>query len=119
MNAVLGNFDQEFQDHAKAMEDSDETWNTIGEVGRVVAATTVGIVATAATGGNVVAGFAAGFGTYELIDAAGDISAVAQGEDMYADGHSSIIGFGMDAAGWDGAKGDGAGASAGTTPRRR
>jgi hypothetical protein len=111
VNAVLGNFDQEFQDHAKAMEDSDATWNTIGEVGRVVAATTVGIVATAATGGNVVAGFAAGFGTYELIDAAGDISAVAQGEDMYADGHSSIIGFGMDAAGWDGAKGDGAGVS--------
>ena len=111
VNAVLGNFDQEFQDHAKAMEDSDKTWNTIGEVGRVVAATTVGIVATAATGGNVVAGFAAGFGTYELIDAAGDISAVAQGKDMYADGHSSIIGFGMDAAGWDGAKGDGAGVS--------
>ena len=111
VNAVLGNFDQEFQDHAKAMEDSDKTWNTIGEVGRVVAATTVGIVTTAATGGNVVAGFAAGFGTYELIDAAGDISAVAQGKDMYADGHSSIIGFGMDLAGWDGAKGDGAGVS--------
>lgn len=111
VNAVLGNFDQEFQDHAKAMEDSDKTWNTIGEVGRVVAATTVGIVTTAATGGNVVAGFAAGFGTYELIDAADDISAVAQGKDMYADGHSSIIGFGMDAAGWDGAKGDGAGVS--------
>ncbi|MGO1078021.1 hypothetical protein [Inquilinus sp. CA228] len=111
VNAVLGNFDQEFQHHAKEMEDSDKTWNTIGEVGRVVAATTVGIIATAATGGNVVAGFAAGFGTYELIDAAGDISAVAQGKDMYADGHSSIIGFGMDAVGWDGAKGDGAGVS--------
>ncbi|WP_225768319.1 hypothetical protein [Inquilinus sp. Marseille-Q2685] len=111
VTAVLGNFDQEFQDHAKAMEDSDKTWNTIGEVGRVVAATTVGIVTTAATGGNVVAGFAAGFGTYELIDAAGDISAVAQGKDMYADGHSSIIGFGMDAAGLDGDKGDGWGVS--------
>ena len=111
VNAVLGNFDEEFQDHAKAMEDSDKTWNTIGEVGRVVAATTVGIVTTAATGGNVVAGFAAGFGTYELIDAAGDISAVAQGKDMYADGHSSIIGFGMDAAGLDGDKGDGLGVS--------
>ncbi|WP_342236729.1 hypothetical protein [Inquilinus sp. OTU3971] len=111
VTAVLGNFDQEFQDHATAMEDSDKTWNTIGEVGRVVAATTVGIVATAASGGNVAVGFAAGFGTYELIDAAGDISAVAQGKDMYADGHSSIIGFGMDAVGWDGAKGDGAGVS--------
>jgi hypothetical protein len=111
VNAVLGNFDQEFQDHAKAMEDSDATWNTIGEVGRVVAATTVGIVATAATGGNVAVGFAAAFGTYELIDAAGDISAVAQGEDMYADGHSSIIGFGMDAANLDGDKGDGWGVS--------
>ncbi|MFE0754846.1 hypothetical protein ACFW16_12905 [Inquilinus sp. NPDC058860] len=109
VNAVLGNFQEEFKEHADAMAESDETWNTIGEVGRVVAATTVGIVTTAATGGNVVAGFAAGFGTYELIDAAGDISAVVQGKDMYADGHSSIIGFGMDAVGLDGSKGDGAG----------
>ncbi|MGK9170773.1 hypothetical protein KXR53_31040 [Inquilinus limosus] len=111
VNAILGNFEAEFQEHADAMAESDETWNTIGEVGRVVAATTVGIVTTAATGGNVVAGFAAGFGTYELIDAAGDISAVVQGEDMYADGHSSLIGFGMDAANLDGDKGDGWGVS--------
>ncbi|WP_026873529.1 hypothetical protein [Inquilinus limosus] len=111
LNAVLGNFEEEFQEHADAMAESDETWNTIGEVGRVVAATTVGIVTTAATGGNVVAGFAAGFGTYELIDAAGDISAVVQGDDMYADGHSSLIGFGMDAVGLDGDSGDGLGVS--------
>ncbi|MGK9232501.1 hypothetical protein KXS07_11245 [Inquilinus limosus] len=111
LNAVLGNFEEEFQEHADAMAESDETWNTIGEVGRVVAATTVGIITTAATGGNVVAGFAAGFGTYELIDAAGDISAVVQGDDMYADGHSSLIGFGMDAVGLDGDSGDGFGVS--------
>lgn len=109
LTATLGNFDTEFKDHAEDMEDSDKTWDTIGEVGRVVAATTVGIIATAATGGNVVAGFAAGFGTYQLIDTVGDVSAVVQGKDMYADGHSSLIGFGMDAAGWDGDKGDGLG----------
>ena len=111
LTAVLGNFDQEFQDHAKDMEDSDKTWDTIGEVGRVVAATTVGIITTAATGGNVVAGFAAGFGTYQLIDTVGDVSAVVQGKDMYADGHTSLIGFGMDAVNLDGDKGDGWGVS--------
>lgn len=111
LTAVLGNFDEQFQHYSDEMADSDKTWDTIGQVGRVVAATTVGIVTTAATGGNATLGFAAAFGTYELIDAAGDISAVAKGEDMYADGHSSIIGFGMDAAGWDGDKGDGTGVS--------
>jgi hypothetical protein len=109
VTAVLGNFDAEFKDHAEDMEGSDKTWDTIGEVGRVVAATTVGIITTAATGGNVVAGFAAGFGTYQLIDTVGDVSAVVQGKDMYADGHTSLLGFGMDAAGWDGDKGDGLG----------
>ena len=109
LNAVLGDFDEQFKKHAEAMADSDKTWNTIGEVGRVVAATTVGIVTTAATGGNVAAGFAVGFGTYQLIDTVGDVKAVVQGQDMYADGHTSLIGFGMDAVGLDGAKGDGAG----------
>ncbi|WP_343713704.1 hypothetical protein [Inquilinus sp.] len=111
VTAVLGNFDEEFKNHAKDMEDSDKTWDTIGEVGRVVAATTVGIITTAATGGNVVAGFAAGFGTYQLIDTVGDVSAVVQGKDMYADGHTSLIGFGMDAVNLDGDKGDGWGVS--------
>lgn len=111
VNAVLGDFDEQYAQHTQEMKESDETWNTIGEVGRVVAATAVGIVATAATGGNVAVGFGAAFLTYEAIDAAGDISAVAQGEDMYADGHSSIIGFGMDAVSLDGDKGDGWGVS--------
>jgi hypothetical protein len=111
LTAVLGNFEEEFKNHAQDMEDSDKTWNTVGEVGRVVAATTVGIVTTAATGGNVVAGFAAGFGTYQLIDTVGDVSAVVQGKDMYADGHTSLIGFGMDAVSLDGDKGDGWGVS--------
>ncbi|MFE0755568.1 hypothetical protein ACFW16_16530 [Inquilinus sp. NPDC058860] len=111
MKAAMGDFESEFKRHADDFQDSEETWNTIDEVGRMVVATTAGIIATAATGGNVAAGFAAAYGTYELIDSVGDVADVVQGNDMYADGHTSQVGVLMDAVGLDGAKGDGAGIS--------
>ena len=50
-----------------------------------------GIAATIASGGNVAVGFAVGLGVSELWDTTGDIVAAAQGRDVNADGHSSLL----------------------------
>ena len=99
---IMGSYTKEFKEHAHDLEESDEAWHTVGEVGRVVAATAVGIVTTAATGGNAALGFAAALGTYEVIDLTGDLKAVHDSKDMYADGHSSILAGLGDAIGLDG-----------------
>ncbi len=97
LRTLMGDFYWKNQQLVLEEQEADERWQTAGEIGRMVVATTVGIVTTAATGGNVAAGFGAAFATYELIDAAGDIKDKVEGKDMYADGHSSIIGFTIDA----------------------
>ncbi|WP_225770885.1 helix-turn-helix domain-containing protein [Inquilinus sp. Marseille-Q2685] len=131
MKAAMGDFESEFQRHADDFQDSEETWNTIDEVSRVVVATTVGIAATAISM-NPALGFAAGasigfavgtsvgatmgavigtgatFLTYEAIDGASDLGATLDGKDMYADSHSSLLGLGIDAFGGGG---DGMGVS--------
>ncbi|MGO4129285.1 hypothetical protein AB4Z01_33150, partial [Inquilinus sp. YAF38] len=113
IKAALGDYDSEFQRYAEDFQDSEETWNTIDEVGRVVVATTVGLAATAISM-NPAIGFGAGmavgaaigtgaaFAAYEGIDAAGDIRSTLNGKDMYGDGHSSLIGLGIDALGGGG-----------------
>jgi hypothetical protein len=88
---IMGDFEVQFTKHLKSIEESDETWHTVGEVGRVVAATTVGILATAASGGNAAVGFGAALLTYEVIDAGNDAWAAHRGQDAYADGHASLF----------------------------
>src|SRR5262249_58518455 len=85
------------------LKESDETWNTVEEVGRVAVAAVAGIATTVAFG--PAAGFAAGVGTYELIDGAGDIKDAIEGDDVYADGHSSILTGLGDLVGLDGTVG--------------
>src|SRR5690606_18420681 len=91
LQKLMGDYESKFKEHAEDMAESDETWNTVGEVGRVVVATTVGIVATAASGGNVAVGFGAAFLTYEAIDGASDLAALKDGKDPYADGHTAFL----------------------------
>ena len=94
---IMGNFKVEFDKHLEDVADSDDTWDTIGEVGRVVAATAAGIIATVATGGNVAAGFAASMITYEAIDGLKDVGDAIDGKDVYADGHVSLFTGAIDA----------------------
>jgi hypothetical protein len=85
---IIGDYEGGLELHSKKLADSDETWHTAGEVGRVITATTVGIVATAASGGNFWIGFGAAAITYEVIDGVNDLRAGDEG--VHADGHTAI-----------------------------
>jgi hypothetical protein len=49
---------------------ADEHWRVADDVYQGAVATVVGIIATAASGGDVAVGFLAGFATYQAIDGA-------------------------------------------------
>ncbi len=90
------------------LQDSNEIWSAVDEVVRGTTMAVAGIVATAATGGNLAAGIAASMVVAEVWDGANDLAALSEGRDMYADGHSSMLGFGVKTAGdgwsWQDAK---------------
>jgi hypothetical protein len=95
-SALMGDFQVQFDKHLDDVDESNSTWNTVGEVGRVVVATAAGIITTAATG-NPLLGMGAAFGTYEIIDSGKDAIDAIDGKDIYADGHVGLISAGVDA----------------------
>ena len=102
---IMGDFQVKLQEHSEDIADSDGTWDTIGEVGRVVVAAAAGIIATAATG-NVAIGFGASMLAYEAIDGAKDLGDAIDGKNIFADGHTGLISGGI-AMGYEATFGDG------------
>ncbi|MFL6680626.1 MAG: hypothetical protein ACJ8IK_19970 [Burkholderiaceae bacterium] len=87
----LNRYDHTSGDFQRRIQDSDGTWSVVDEAVRTTVSAAAGIAATIASGGNVAVGFAVGLGVSELWDTAGDIVAAAQGRDVNADGHTSLL----------------------------
>ncbi|WP_054312693.1 LysM peptidoglycan-binding domain-containing protein [Mesorhizobium sp. 1M-11] len=79
---------------AEEVEEADETWATIEAVGRDASAMFTAAVVTISTG-NIVAGASAGALVYEAWDTANDVDGLRNGRDINEDGHSSLLGLGM------------------------
>ena len=90
-DGFLDSYDVKSADLTRKMEDSDGTWSVVDEAVRTTVSAAAGIAATIASGGNVAVGFAVGMGVNELWDTAGDVVAAAQGRDVNADGHTSLL----------------------------
>jgi LysM repeat protein len=90
-DGFLNAYDHSSGDFQRRIEDSDGTWSIVDEAVRTTVSAAAGIAATIASGGNVAVGFAVGLGVSELWDTTGDIVAAAQGRDVNADGHTSLL----------------------------
>jgi hypothetical protein len=97
LDRILGGYGVDYLRMMRGEAENDRAWGIGNEIVRGVVATTVGIGVTIVTGGNFVAGAAAGFGTYALLDTADDVVVKARGGDIAADGHVSLLGLGLDA----------------------
>ena len=87
----LNRYDHTSSDFQRRIQDSDGTWSVVDEAVRTTVSAAAGIAATIASGGNVAVGFAVGLGVSELWDTTGDLVAAAQGRDVNADGHTSLL----------------------------
>ena len=107
-DGFLNAYDHTSGDFQRRIQDSDGTWSVVDEAVRTTVSAAAGIAATIASGGNVAVGFAVGMGVNELWDTAGDIVEAAQGRDVNADGHTSLLTLGAKAvtgdASWDDVK---------------
>lgn len=81
-------------DIGQDLQDSNETWSIVDEAVRMTVTAAAGIAATIATGGNIAAGIAVGVAVNQLWDTSNDAYAAANGRDIYADGHSSMVTLG-------------------------
>ena len=97
-DALVDGYDRRLVDVRRELQDSDETWGYVDTAVRAVVVAAAGIGTTLATGGNVALGFGAAMAANQLFDTTGDVVAMAKGQDIYADGHSSVLGFGIEAA---------------------
>lgn len=94
---LASTYDRDLLEIDRELQDDNEAWSTVETTVRAVTVATAGIVATLATGGNVVAGMGAAMAVNQLYDGVGDINAMARGRSIHADGHSSLIGLGTKA----------------------
>jgi hypothetical protein len=97
-NGFIDSYDQESGRLLQKMQDSDATWSVVDEAVRSTVIAAAGIGATIASGGNVAVGFAAAMGASELWDTAGDAYEFSNGQDVNADGHTSMFTLGAKAA---------------------
>lgn len=88
---LMGTYGAQSIDIAEKLRDSDETWAVVDDAVRMTVSAVAGIGTTILTGGNVAAGIAVGVGVNQLWDSGNDLYAAANGRDMYADGHSSLL----------------------------
>lgn len=99
--ALMGRYGQEAAEHAENIEDSDGTWAVVDEAVRTTAIVAAGIGTTLLTGGNLAAGIGASMAVATVWDVGNDVNAMRKGEDMNADGHSSVVSLGVKQA-WKG-----------------
>lgn len=88
---LMGTYGAQSIDIAEKLRDSEETWAVVDDAVRMTVSAVAGIGTTILTGGNVAAGIAVGVGVNQLWDSGNDLYAAANGRDMYADGHSSLL----------------------------
>lgn len=78
-------------DKADSLRDDTETWAVIDDTVRMSTAAVAGILTTIGTGGNIAAGIGVGMLVNQMWDTGNDVYAAANGRDIYADGHSSVV----------------------------
>jgi hypothetical protein len=93
LHNIMHNYGQTYLNLTGAEQAGDAHWRVADDVFRGLASTVVGIVATAASGGDVAVGFMAGFATYQAIDGAENIKTVAEGGNIMDDAHISLGGL--------------------------
>jgi hypothetical protein len=93
-NKLMDEYGLKAVDIAQEQRENDEYWSVVDEAARMGVSTLAGIGATILSGGNVAVGFGVGLAVNELWDTTGDAVAAAQGRNIYADGHSSLLTLG-------------------------
>jgi hypothetical protein len=93
-NKLMDAYGLKAVDIAQEQRENDEYWSVVDEAARIGVSTLAGIGATILSGGNVAVGFGVGLAVNELWDTAGDAVAAAQGRNIYADGHTSLLTLG-------------------------
>lgn len=91
---LMDSYGFESIDVGQKLQDNNETWAVVDDVVRMAATAAAGIGTTLLTG-NIVAGIAVGIMVNQAWDSTNDIYAAANGNDIYADGHSSLFTLGV------------------------